>query len=225
MPAPMQQQIDWYELHRRFSSIPDPLLRADGQGITGSGKPWRWLIVNAVSPSTKIKFGTTARLAGWLLDPDAHDPITTWLEALRKARLNFLSRLQAAEEDGRDEGLLRFGTISALCEASANFCLMLEAENARGLKSEIPLSCPSPTALVKTDSATLGPIALKSTVRKSFVEPILCKNGWSLLEWANEADVDFHTVDDYLKGKTNPYPSTRKALAEALGVAITDLPE
>jgi hypothetical protein len=36
--------------------------------------------------------------------------------------------------------------------------------------------------------------------------------------------VDFHTANDYLKGITNPYASTRKKLADSLGVLVKDLP-
>jgi hypothetical protein len=36
--------------------------------------------------------------------------------------------------------------------------------------------------------------------------------------------VDFHTANDYLKGKTNSYKSTRKKLADALGVPVEELP-
>jgi lambda repressor-like predicted transcriptional regulator len=61
--------------------------------------------------------------------------------------------------------------------------------------------------------------------RKAFIKPILEKKGFSVNDWASKADVDFHTADNYLKGKTNPYPATLKKLADALGVEITQLPE
>ena len=60
--------------------------------------------------------------------------------------------------------------------------------------------------------------------RKAFLQPILDKKGFSVHDWANEADVDFHTANDYLKGSTKPYQSTRKKLADALGVKVEDLP-
>jgi len=61
--------------------------------------------------------------------------------------------------------------------------------------------------------------------RKWFVDPILREKGWSSLEWASESHVDWHTVNDYLSGKTRPYPSTLKKLAGSLGVKPEDLPE
>jgi hypothetical protein len=64
----------------------------------------------------------------------------------------------------------------------------------------------------------------KARVRAAFVMPILEKKGWSILDWANKSDVDFHTANDYLKGRTNPYRSTRKELAASLGVDVDKLP-
>ncbi len=60
--------------------------------------------------------------------------------------------------------------------------------------------------------------------RATIVAPILDSKGWSIFEWATNASVDFHTASDYLKGRTKPHPSSRKKLAEALGVKVEDLP-
>jgi len=62
------------------------------------------------------------------------------------------------------------------------------------------------------------------SVREPFVTSILVTKGWSILDWATDAGVDFHTANDYLKGTTKPYPSTRKKLADSLGVDVGDLP-
>jgi len=64
----------------------------------------------------------------------------------------------------------------------------------------------------------------KSPIRKAVVEPILEEKGWSILDWANEANVAHATTMDYLQGKTKPYRSTRLKLAKALGVPIEKLP-
>jgi len=63
-----------------------------------------------------------------------------------------------------------------------------------------------------------------SGARAAFVKPILAAKGWSILDWAMASTVDFHTANDYLKGTTKPYPSTRKKLADALGMAVESLP-
>lgn len=60
--------------------------------------------------------------------------------------------------------------------------------------------------------------------RRAVVEPILVKKGWSVLDWANESDVAYHTADDYLKGKRTPYRSTIKKMAEPLGLSVHQLP-
>jgi hypothetical protein len=61
--------------------------------------------------------------------------------------------------------------------------------------------------------------------RKAFVDPLLENNGWSILDWANNAEVAHATAMDYLQGKTNPYRSTRKKLATALGISAERLPK
>lgn len=57
---------------------------------------------------------------------------------------------------------------------------------------------------------------------RSEIRSILGTKGMSVHDWAIQAGVDFHTADNYLKGKTRPYQSTRKKLADALG--LTELP-
>lgn len=61
--------------------------------------------------------------------------------------------------------------------------------------------------------------------RKAFIEPMLTEKGWSILQWAMEAEVAYNTVADYLSGKKNPYPSTRVKLAKALGISANILPQ
>jgi len=61
--------------------------------------------------------------------------------------------------------------------------------------------------------------------RKAFIEPMLTERGWSILDWANEAEVAYHTAADYLSGATNPFRSSRAKLAKALSVSPNTLPE
>jgi hypothetical protein len=61
--------------------------------------------------------------------------------------------------------------------------------------------------------------------RQAFVFPLLAKEGWSILDWANAARVSSATAHDYLKNRTNPYRSTRKKLADSLGVSIQQFPK
>ena len=66
----------------------------------------------------------------------------------------------------------------------------------------------------------------RSARRGAFIEPLLRAKGWSSGDWAKQAEppVDYNTVDDYLKGITNPRRSTRAALASALGINPDDMP-
>jgi lambda repressor-like predicted transcriptional regulator len=76
-------------------------------------------------------------------------------------------------------------------------------------------SATSPTAPIKRRSIQH---------RRTFITPILEQKGYSIRDWATAASVDLHTANNYLKGKTKPYPNTRKKLADALGVRIEDFP-
>jgi ribosome-binding protein aMBF1 (putative translation factor) len=60
--------------------------------------------------------------------------------------------------------------------------------------------------------------------REALIRPILEEKGFSIHDWATSANVDFHTADNYLKGKTKPHPGTLKKLANALGIGVSKLP-
>lgn len=83
--------------------------------------------------------------------------------------------------------------------------------------SALAVAIPAPP---RPDVRTQEPASHK----ESLIRGILERKGWSLFDLAQEARVDPHTVNDYLKGKTTPYRSTRKKLADALGLPIEDLP-
>ncbi len=100
--------------------------------------------------------------------------------------------------------------IKRVCEASATFCSRLERK---------ALENAAPSVESKSTNAAAG------NERESFVLPILDKKGWSINQLALEAELDFHTVNDYLKRKTRPNRSTRKNLADALGIAVDRLPK
>ena len=87
-----------------------------------------------------------------------------------------------------------------------------EAERDRLIKSNQPQSI----------ATKLGKAA--SDTREEQLRSMLDDRGFSIHDWAKRAGVDFHTADNFLKGKTKPYKSTRKKLADALGVKVEDLP-
>jgi hypothetical protein len=57
-----------------------------------------------------------------------------------------------------------------------------------------------------------------------FLGPLLESEGWSILDWANEAKVAYHTARDYYDGTKKTYASTRLKLANALGIPVEQLP-
>ena len=82
----------------------------------------------------------------------------------------------------------------------------------------------TPTASVPDEMAASVQSA-GADARRTVLDPLLRERGWSTLDWAQAAHVDFHTASDYLKGLTKPRRDTLKKLADALGVAITSMPE
>jgi len=71
----------------------------------------------------------------------------------------------------------------------------------------------------------IDPVGKKPNVdRESLVQQLLRDKGWSINDWAVQSEVDFHTADSYLKGRSKPYKSTRKKLAGSLGINVEDLP-
>jgi hypothetical protein len=61
--------------------------------------------------------------------------------------------------------------------------------------------------------------------RKAVVEPLLRAKGWSILDWAGAANVDYNTASDYLNGLTSPHRRTLVRLAKALGLPVSELPQ
>jgi hypothetical protein len=99
---------------------------------------------------------------------------------------------------------------------------VLEAEGklARRADDEVDSTRAKPA-----NCATGGGTQAQTPNRAEFILPMLREKGWSILEWASNSDVDFHTANDYLKGATNPYASTRKKLADGLDIDVKNLPE
>jgi hypothetical protein len=137
--------------------------------------------------------------------PKDADPKDFWLHQLwLDLRKNDSDMLFTASEEG--------GTILSVCVASATFCARLE-------RMAIQKSDPE-----RMETSARVEAAQNSNAREPALRQILTAKGFSVRDWAKNADVDFHTADDFLKGKTTPYASTLKKLADALGMEISDLP-
>jgi hypothetical protein len=85
--------------------------------------------------------------------------------------------------------------------------------------------------LVALDEVSMQPLpqlpnsGSTETKRRSIVDPLIAAKGWSTLQWANEAGVDYHTADNYLKGKTKKLRAdARERLARVLGLTASELP-
>jgi hypothetical protein len=111
-------------------------------------------------------------------------------------------------------------------KAAINRAREMEVSSASNLRSSVeqPVRADDPAPPIPTQPAALPSAKERANIRQAFVTPRLEKKGWSPLDWANHATVDFHTANDYLNGTTKPYNSTRSKLANALGVDIEKLP-
>ncbi len=102
--------------------------------------------------------------------------------------------------------------------------------SARALSSGPKRYGPGLVNVVLTQSQEPGiadavlPEVIPSAKRRAAIQPLLDAKGWSILDWANAARVSHATAQDYLSGKTNPYPSTRLKLAKAFGIMVQQLP-
>lgn len=59
--------------------------------------------------------------------------------------------------------------------------------------------------------------------REKRLRSLLVQKGWSTNDLAVHSGVDFHTADNFIKGKTKSYPNTRNKMAKALEVDPEDL--
>jgi hypothetical protein len=134
------------------------------------------------------------------------EPLTVWYETVCKPALEKL--------------------LSKLVKESIDRARLAEV---RALMSGPKLAddpAPGRGEAMKTQSVAASSAEQLAAIRRAFATPRLAdKGGWSPLDWAKAARVDFHTVNDYLKGITRPFDSTLKKLADALGVKFEDLPK
>lgn len=82
-----------------------------------------------------------------------------------------------------------------------------------------------PTMIQNSATPESAPDTGKSLARKAFAEPRLLGLEMTRNQWAARAGINPSMVYDYLSGKSNPRPATRKLLADALGVNVLDLPK
>jgi hypothetical protein len=67
--------------------------------------------------------------------------------------------------------------------------------------------------------------SLRAAARQAVVTPILASKRWTRGKWVTKAAVGKNSVYEYLDGRRTLTDENRKAMAEALGLEPTDLPE
>jgi lambda repressor-like predicted transcriptional regulator len=158
---------------------------------------YRWTVIGkGVLPfSVMMQFSTLAKRAGAMIDHGSPLALDDIWFQALESRFPATDALNHATE--------RSAELCSVMEYHA-----LERERVENINS--------------VDSIVAGE---RPTNRREIVEPILKAKGWSVYDWANKAKVSHATAMDYIKGTKTPYASTRKKLADALGVDIRDLPE
>lgn len=162
--------------------------------------PGLWQYSCGVDDNFRERFRALATRAGIALgcpeEVDAEDFWLHWLYVDMRKNNSELLTGRSADTD----------TIARVSKASATFSSRIEKQ---------VLNQQNKRQVEIQEEAATSPAENK---RESFVRSILDKNGWSVLDWSKKSGVDFNTANGYLKGNRNSYPSTRKKLADALGV-------
>jgi lambda repressor-like predicted transcriptional regulator len=169
--------------------------------------------------------------------------LKTWLESLASRVLaKTVNAVGNLEAESRDRGMsLEYHGVDQkqMINIIENALKERIAARLRPPKPRVISKAPPPPTVLRGGSYTWAPEANSKTVepaqkeqpkdlakaRKAFIEALLTEKGWSILDWALEAGVAYHTAADYLSGEKNPYRSTRVKLATALGLPPNQLPE
>lgn len=121
----------WHDLATQFRSL-DPLgtLRADWDYVIGSGVS-NWRLAGGASYSVQSQFEALARRAGSAIArPQSSDLLGEWLDLLRAKARNYQNEREGFEKnaDGSIAAHHLMGYIHRVCEASADYCSVLEGE-------------------------------------------------------------------------------------------------
>jgi hypothetical protein len=202
--------VFWRDLAEQFLTLQDRRLR----GVS-VGNNFVYDELNAL-----IERGAS-KIAG----ADAPDLLDIWREALRKEGFDFHFWNESNEVSDAAEYRQNINrpAIDSVCLTSATLCERLGAR-AKHAEFEEPFA---QSGAKQSPTVTRTPQSCKcsNNERESFVRPRLEEKGWSINDWAANSKVDFHTADEYLKNKRNPFASTLRKLAGALGVPVAQLPK
>jgi hypothetical protein len=78
--------------------------------------------------------------------------------------------------------------------------------------------------LTNSDQVVVSQVEQKAKARRTVILPILKRKGWTIPQWARAANMNQAVAYAYMNGESDPRRESRVALAGALGIAVTDLP-
>jgi hypothetical protein len=171
----MADSDSWRDLAAQFLALPRPQgdIHARWQYTVGSGVVGNWTLGG--DRSLRIQFEAIARRAAiGLLDKRSSDLLIAWLEAIRADGRGFeMSNSLPTEinDDGSRGATYCLGSIRGVCEASANFCRVLESLALQAEFDEKRRSDPSGVRIVVAQAVTnsrLDPKSLRDSYLAGF---------------------------------------------------------
>jgi hypothetical protein len=244
MAEPVLDPAFWRDLLAKFPR--DSTLRADfcstgwrdvtdhiEDGAIVSSPNSRWLLIGGAADARSL-FESTAGLGAVALGyPNRPDAYEDWLDSLvRELGLRFDTEVAGSgfvnypdwsERKGTDLADFRatqrvstIGTVDDVCEKSRTFCRKLEAEAVKVELESRPVA--------RSQQERIANSALSES-RTHVIDPLLNKKGWSRRRWAERSGVDPSVTYGYMSGESTPNAESRQAIAESLGIAVSDLPE
>jgi hypothetical protein len=217
----------WRSLSAQFRALdssPDSGLSATW---TAANAGVEWTLIG--DESTQARFLAAATDAGARLDAaeDSRDGSPLWARWLNEVKK------VARESDLVTVQPLR-RCIADIRRASAACCDQLQTSAREAERASLPRTKEASPQSTATRSGDIPPedanrqhrregdLAAK---RRHVVMPVLKHKRWTRGKWASEAGVGKNCVYEYLGGKRNPAYENRKAMADALGLKVEDLPE
>ena len=194
----MEDSAFWQDFAVQFDGLPCDL-KADWQYTIGSGEVGHWRLGG--DRTQRIQFEALARRAAIRLRiRRSPDLLIAWLEAIRENGVDFdLAPFFPTEmnDDGSKGATYSIGSISRICDASANLCRMLESaalqaefeENYRGEPPSTPALPSHPSG--ETVAAQINRLREECQL--------------TVDDLAEKMSLDVRSVRRHLTGDTVPY--------------------
>ncbi len=129
----MSNSDTWGDFAKRFRALPDPLrtLRADWHYRSAGNLVDPWQLTGGASLELRTQFDALARrAASHLPTQSSSNLLFAWLDALKAQSIYFEYGASGIERnaDGSEAAHHMTGSVGRVCEASASYCDVLEAE-------------------------------------------------------------------------------------------------